>query len=81
MGSDMGDSDLDIAFGEGMSEAYHQMQDVAREVIDMIKAGDTEEAVLRLERDFFPKWDSVSDSKRDLFAHQEAALSGAVGAR
>lgn len=72
------ESELDAEFGAGMTEAYFQMRETARDVIDLIKAGDTEEAVLRLERDFWPKWDSVNECQRELFEHQEAAPESAV---
>lgn len=72
-------SELDKTFGDGMTEGYRQMQDTARAVIDLIKAGDTEEAILRLEREFWPKWASVNNSMYDLLANQEAAPAGAVG--
>lgn len=58
-----------------------------REVIDLIKVGDSEEAILRLEREFWPKWKTVGDSHTALSAAlhpraandiKEAALSGAA---
>ena len=71
-------SELDQTFGAGMTEGYRQMQDTVRAVIDTLKAGDTEEAILRLEREFWPKWASVNNSMYDLLAtndNQEAAAA------
>ena len=75
---------FDSVFGDGMTEAYRQMENTARAIIDLIKAGDKEEAILRLEREFWPKWFSEGESQRALAAHndlftQEAAPEGAVG--
>lgn len=67
------------AVADGMAEERELMQETVRAVIDLIKAGDAEEAILRLEREFWPKWHSVDHSRSDLFAHKEAAPAGAVG--
>lgn len=71
----MEEDDLQEEFDNGMVEAYFQMQETARDIIDVLKAGDTEEAILRLERDFFPKWGSVDHSRSDY----QAAIEEAVG--
>jgi len=40
-----------------------EAQATVREVIDLINAGEAEEAILRLEREFWPKWKSVDESR------------------
>lgn len=58
--------------------------ETVREVIDLIKANDKEEAILRLEREFWPKWKSEGDSHTAYSDaihsndNKEAALSGAA---
>lgn len=59
------DADLDVAFGEGMAEAYWQMGYAVRDGLDMIAEGRSEDAVLMLEREFFPKWRCTAGCQHD----------------
>jgi 2-keto-3-deoxy-L-rhamnonate aldolase RhmA len=79
-------SDEDLVAELGLRNAGRTHLETVREVIDLIKADDKEEAILRLEREFWPKWKSVGDSLTALSAalhpravndNKEAAL-GAV---
>ena len=76
-------SDDDLVAELGLRNAGRTHLNTVREVIDLIKVGDAEEAILRLEREFWPKWKSVGDSHTALSAatkandNKEAAL-GAV---
>jgi len=76
-------SDEDLVKELGLRNAGRTHLATVREAIDPIKAGDTEEAILRLEREFWPKWKSEGDSHTAYSAatahndNKEAAL-GAV---
>ena len=54
--------DYDNSYQEGAYDAHEVMQDVISEVIAQIRRGDTLDAITTLEREFWPKWDSVFES-------------------
>jgi len=76
-------SDEDLVKELGLRNAGRTHLATVREAIDLINAGDTDEAILRLEREFWPKWKSEGDSHTAYSAatahndNKEAAL-GAV---
>lgn len=70
--ADYTDVDLDVAFGDGMAEAYFQMGDLVRDSMDMIADGRAEDAALHLERSFFPKYRNSMECHAYLCGHQSA---------
>lgn len=52
-------------------------QQVVRTAITQIQRGDTLDAITTLEREFFPKWSSVEQSRRDYEAAGKPAAEGA----
>lgn len=72
--------DMSDDYEEGYVDGQNDGPGLAevRAIINLIKAGDSEEAILRLEREFWPKWREPDHSKAAYLFAQEAAGVPAV---
>jgi hypothetical protein len=51
----------DARYWEGRWDAEADLKDAAIEAISQIKRGRIEDAILTIERNFFPTWEDVAD--------------------
>lgn len=57
------DEDYNEGYDDGLADGRKFNEEVVRDVIAQIQRGDTLDAITTLEREFFPKWGSVMESR------------------